>query len=414
MKGLQSMSSITNEKFMWCVGVEDTFIPQTRPGMRALDEYELMDHYRLWKSDFDLAADLGVSHMRWGVPWYRVNPEPGKFDWKWIDEILEYLVVKKGIQPVIDLMHYGTPFWLENSFLNASYPERVADYAFAFASRYKDLVRFYTPLNEPTVNAEFCGKRGEWPPYLVGNDGYVKLLLPVVRGTVLSARAIREADTDAVLIQVEALGKAWTKDERLTTAVKNWCEDRYLGFDLMTGCFSSHSHLFGFLQQHGVTDQDLSWFQKHAISPDVLGVNFYPISGGEFVMSDDGTPVMKIGLKAEVLGEVLQAAWERYHLPLMVTESGITALQMDERKRWMDGTVAATRQAISAGIPVLGYTWWPLFDMADWAYRLGTKPITSYIFKGGLWTCKLDKAGVMGRYRNSLANHYQEYIVGIR
>ena len=71
----------------------------------------------------------------------------------------------------------------------------------------------------------------------MGNDGYVKLLLPVVRGTILSARAIREADTDAVLIQVEALGKAWTQDERLTTAVKNWCEDRYLGFDLMTGFF---------------------------------------------------------------------------------------------------------------------------------------------------------------------------------
>lgn len=408
------MSSLIDDKFVWCVGIEDTFVPEIRSGMRALDEYDLMQHYRLWQSDFDLAAELGVSHIRWGVPWYRVNPEPGKFEWKWIDQVLEYLVVKKGIQPIVDLMHYGTPLWLENSFINASYPERVAEYAFAFASRYKDLVRFYTPLNEPTVNAEFCGKRGEWPPYLVGNDGYVKLLIPVVRGTVLSARAIRDADADAILIQVEALGKAWTSDERLITLTTNWCEDRYLGYDLMTGTFSARSHLYGFLQQHGVTDNALCWFEDHAIKADVLGVNFYPISGGEFVTGADGKPELKIGLSANVVSEVLQSAWNRYKAPLMLTETGITALQLAERKDWMDGTVTAVRQTINSGIPVVGYTWWPLFDMADWAYRLGTKPLTSYIFKGGLWTCKVDKAGVMTRSRNALADRYHDYIVGKR
>ena len=168
--------------FLWAVGIENTFVPHTRAGHRRLDEYELMDHYRLWRQDLDLAADLGISAIRYGIPWYRVNPRPGVFDWSWTDPVLEYLVTVKGLTPIVDLMHYGTPLWLDNHFVNASYPRRVAEYAAAFAERYGSLVRFYTPLNEPGVTASYCGRDGRWPPYLSGDDGYVKVLLALARG----------------------------------------------------------------------------------------------------------------------------------------------------------------------------------------------------------------------------------------
>ena len=168
--------------FLWAVGIENTFVPHTRSGHRRLDEYELMDHYRLWRQDLDLAADLGISAIRYGIPWYRVNPRPGVFDWSWTDPVLEYLVTVKGLTPIVDLMHYGTPLWLDNHFVNASYPRRVAEYAAAFAERYGSLVRFYTPLNEPGVTASYCGRDGRWPPYLSGDDGYVKVLLSLARG----------------------------------------------------------------------------------------------------------------------------------------------------------------------------------------------------------------------------------------
>ena len=83
-------------EFLWAVGIENTFVPHTRAGHRRLDEYELMDHYRLWRQDLDLAADLGISAIRYGIPWYRVNPRPGVFDWSWTDPVLEYLVDGQG------------------------------------------------------------------------------------------------------------------------------------------------------------------------------------------------------------------------------------------------------------------------------------------------------------------------------
>ena len=71
--------------FVFATGIEDTFVAQTeRAGERVLDEYALTDHYRVWRADLDRVADLGVRAMRYGIPWYKVEPAPGRFDWAWV------------------------------------------------------------------------------------------------------------------------------------------------------------------------------------------------------------------------------------------------------------------------------------------------------------------------------------------
>ena len=201
--------------FVWASGIEDTFVPQTRPGHRALDEYALMGHYEHWREDLSLAPDLGVKALRWGVPWYRVEPLPGEFDWRWTDQVIPYMVEELGITPIIDLMHYGCPFWLWREFANEEYPRRVAAYAAAFAERYGRLVRWYTPLNEPLVNASFCGMRGAWPPYMHGERGYVKLLMQLAEGIIETVQAIRQVQQDAEMVHVEATGITRTGDPAL-------------------------------------------------------------------------------------------------------------------------------------------------------------------------------------------------------
>ena len=41
---------MTNTPFLWATGIEDTFIPQARPGLWVLDEYQLTQHYELWSA----------------------------------------------------------------------------------------------------------------------------------------------------------------------------------------------------------------------------------------------------------------------------------------------------------------------------------------------------------------------------
>ena len=48
------------DRFHWGFGIEDTFIGDPHPLTgKVLDEYELTDHYRLWKEDFDRIGTIG-------------------------------------------------------------------------------------------------------------------------------------------------------------------------------------------------------------------------------------------------------------------------------------------------------------------------------------------------------------------
>jgi beta-glucosidase len=178
-------------------------VPQVSPGLRSLDEYELTGHYDKWREDLDLAASTGASMIRYGIPWYRVNPASDEWNWSWTDQVIERLLSLE-LTPIIDLMHYGCPLWLEDEFANPDYPRRVAEYAARFGERYGATVRFYTPMNEPLLNAMYCGEDGRWPPTLTGDEGFVLITRQLARGIVQTQLAVGETVDDPIFIHVEA------------------------------------------------------------------------------------------------------------------------------------------------------------------------------------------------------------------
>lgn len=396
--------------FTWATGIEDTFIQHARPRLRALDEYELTQHYQLWESDIDLVAATGVQAVRWGIPWHIVQPAPDKWDWEWTDRALEHMVTGKGITPILDLMHYGTPNWLHNSFINASYPQRVAEYVAAVVRRYKSLVRYHTPLNEPMVNASMSGYKGEWPPYLSGDDGYVKLAIAIARGMVLTTRAIKAEQPDAVTVQVEALWHTFTRDESLQPRAIRANARQFLCFDLATGCVDHDHTLLDYLCENGVTDRDLDWFQSNPVSFDIFGANYYPWSYAELKMHPNGklyTVVRRAsGHKIEI---ILRKAWERYRMPILITETSSNG-DVNARKRWMDETIQSVGALRKEGVPIIGYTWFPLFTMVDWKYRKGSRTLDKYLIHLGLYDSAFDTEGILRRQETPLVKHYQEHM----
>lgn len=396
-------------EFRWAVGIENTFVPQTRAGHRRLDEYELMDHYGHWREDIDRAADLGISTIRYGIPWYKVNPAPGRFDWSWTDPVLEYLVADHGLTPIIDLMHYGTPLWLDNQFVNASYPRRVAEFAASFAERYAGLIRYYTPINEPAVTAAYCGRDGRWPPYLAGDDGYVKVLLALMRGMNRTAEAVRSACPDAVLVHVEDVGLEQPGVGDLVEAAAQAQERRLLPLDLACGRVVPGHPRFAWLLEQGATEAELEELADSAPRWDVLGVNYYPWSNRRIVRSRGGhrhsvtdTPA------AGALADVLRLVHKRYGRPVMVTETSATGTHR-ERALWMRETVAAVRRLRGAGIPVLGYTWFPLFTMIEWKYRWSRRGLEHHLLHLGLYDVPL-RDGRMDREPTPLVDTYRQIV----
>jgi beta-glucosidase/6-phospho-beta-glucosidase/beta-galactosidase len=397
------------EEFIWASGIEDTFVPQTRRGHRALDEYELVGHYQHWREDLILAKQLGVKALRWGVPWYRVEPQQGEFDWRWTDELLPYLVEELGITPIVDLMHYGCPFWLRREFASAEYPQAVAKYAGAFAERYKHLTHWYTPLNEPLVNALRCGKRGLWPPYLRGDSGYITIMLQLVKGIRNTVAAIKSADPDAILVHVEASGltRAARADLEVLAA-----EDQLRGFlcyDLLTGRLTSEHPLFTWLLRNGASPNDLSSFARTPIELDVLGLNFYPQWSTQQISVDSRGRLMYRATEKNGagFGALIDDFYRRYEVPVIVTET--SAKGSDHvRARWLEASVAAVKCLREQGVPVLGYTWFPMFTMIDWRYRYGREPLERYRLELGMYTLAPDAGS---RWRPTpLVEQYRSYI----
>ena len=206
--------------FIWAVGIEDTNVGWPLAGSPdGLDEYTLTQHYAHWRADLALAEAVGARQMRYGFPWYRLNPAKGEWDWRFADEVVDE-ANRLGLGLIVDLVHYGLPAWIEDAWLNPDYPKLVADYAARVAERFKGRIHWYTPLNEPRVTAWYCGRLGWWPPYRRSWRGFVAIMLAVAAGIQETVAALRSVDPEIVAYHVDPTDLYRTDDPGLEAEVE--------------------------------------------------------------------------------------------------------------------------------------------------------------------------------------------------
>lgn len=406
----EDLQTTGNGDFLWAAGIENTFVPQTRPGHRALDEYELIGHYEHWREDLSLARDLGLNSMRWGVPWYKVEPERGSFDWSWTDEVIPFLVEDLKILPIIDLMHYGCPFWLKREFANKDYPKFVAEYAAAFAERYKRWISWYTPLNEPIINSLMCGMRGLWPPYLKGDKGYIRIMLQLAKGIIHTVKAIKSIDPESVMVHVEATGLTRTVREDLSHLAREEQHRGYLCFDLVSGDLTHDHLLYTWLVRNGASPDDLVELQRNSVQLDVLGLNFYPQWSTKqlYIDARGRLAFRETEPEGDGFAELIRSYYERYRVPVMITETSAVGSD-DVRSRWLASSVSTIKELRGEGVPVIGYTWFPLFTMIDWRYRFSQEPVENFYLELGLY--RLNRETDSPRWLESpLVEQMRDYI----
>ncbi|HVG21939.1 MAG TPA: glycoside hydrolase family 1 protein, partial [Blastocatellia bacterium] len=105
---------------------------------------------------------------------------------------------------------------------------------------------------------------------------------------------------------------------------------------------------------------------------------------------------------------LIEDYYNRYQAPILITET--SAYGADEaRAEWLTASVAAVKNLRGQGVPVLGYTWFPLFTMIDWRYRFGRGPLEDYRLELGLY--KLNGHGGKVRWRaTSLVDQFRSYV----
>jgi beta-glucosidase len=92
----------------------------------------------------------------------------------------------------------------------------------------------------------------------------------------------------------------------------------------------------------------------------------------------------------------------------MITETSARDSE-EAREGWLKSSLAQVKQLRAAGIPVLGYTWFPLFTMIDWDYRWERGPLEKYFLELGLY--QLNTNGSGDRWKPTpLVEQFREYM----
>ena len=360
-------------------GIECTV---NRVGDRFHDQFFKGGHLdRL--DDLDRIAELGVRTLRYPILWERTAPErPDERDWRFADERLGRLR-DLGIEPIVGLVHHGSGPRYTN-LLDGSFAPGLADHARAVAERFP-WIEAYTPVNEPLTTARFSTLYGHWYPHATDERSFAQALLNQVRATVLSMRAIREVNPAARLVQTDDLGRTHaTTPLRYQAEFDN--ERRWLGWDLLCGRVDRQHRMWGHFLEQGVDEAELAWFLEDPCPPDVVGVNYYltserfldhridrypPDTHGanwsERFADVEAVRVLAGGIDGP--GRLLREAWERYGLPLAITECHLGCTR-EEQVRWLAYVWGEAEAARQDGVDVEAVTVWSLFGAHDWCSLL--------------------------------------------
>jgi len=329
--------------------------------------------------DLDLFAELGISAIRYPVLWERVAPnsldEP---NWSWADERLHRLH-KLGIRPIVGLVHHGSgPKY--TSLVDPAFPEKLATFARMVADRYP-WINHYTPVNEPLTTARFSGLYGHWYPHGRDDLTFARALLNQCRAIALSMQAIREVNPNAQLVQTDDLGQIFSTP-LLAYQAELENERRWLSFDLLCGRLNRDRPTWDYLRSAGISEAELDWFIDNPCPPDIMGINHYLTSdrflderlerypksahggNGQHAYADvEAVRVCAEGTAG--VGKLLQSAWQRYRLPLAVTEVHLGCTR-EEQLRWLYEVWDAANEQKQLGVDVRAITAWSLLGAYDW------------------------------------------------
>jgi dTDP-4-dehydrorhamnose reductase len=348
-----------------------------RIGDNYIDQTLLNGHqHRI--EDLDRFAALGLRALRYPVLWERVAPQGlATADWRWTDERLGRMRAL-GLRPIAGLLHHGSGP-RDTDLAQPDFPQKLARYAAAVAERYPWLDH-YTPVNEPLTTARFSGLYGHWYPHGRDHRLFLRLLVNQVRAVRLAMIAIRRVNPAAKLVQTEDLGRVLATPHMAYQAEYENAR-RWLGFDLLTGRFDRHHRLWHDVTE-AVPEADLEDLLADPCPPDILGINHY-LSGERFLDERvERYPGVEIGgngrdryvdvLALRVaeqgvagLENLLEEAWDRYGLPVAVTEIH-NGSSRDEQLRWLKEAWDGACRLRARGVDMRAITAWSLLGTYDW------------------------------------------------
>ncbi|MGE5393739.1 MAG: SDR family oxidoreductase [Candidatus Saccharibacteria bacterium] len=335
-------------------------------------------------NDLDLFSDLKISTIRYPMLWEKYAQDEKLF-LKLHDQRLDRLR-ELGIKPIAGLLHHGSgPFFTD--LYDHDFPKYLAEFAYKIAERYP-WIDLYTPVNEPLTTARFSGLYGVWFPHKNDDYSFARILLNELKGIVLSMQAVNSINANAQLVQTEDICKIHsTKSLKYQADFEN--QRRWLTYDILLGKLNAKHPLWSYFIDSGIKQQELEFFLENTFTPGICGFNYYVTSeryldhrrslypscfhGGNGRQRYADVEAVRANISHTLNpGELLKEAWERYHLPIALTEVHM-ACTREEQLRWFYEVYQTVTTLKKEGIDFRALTAWSFLGSFDWNSLLCVK-----------------------------------------
>lgn len=290
---------------------------------------------KLFSRDLELAKELGVSVVRMGTEWARVEPEHLAFDRKTLRRYGEMVqeVRDARLQPMLNLHHFTLPEHVA-SYGGWANPKIVFDFLtyLTEVSIAIGEVPYIITTNEPSVFLTNGYLKGIWPPFLRGSRQVLPAFDNLIRAHNNAYRIVKEMYPLTQVGATEAI-RGFSPANPLATR-----EARFREFFWNT--------LFFRLTQN-----------------DFYGVNYsrdYPLK--------TGSSKKPAGFKASVK----RFAKSMPEKPIIITENGVNDPTDQVRPGLLKENIQSVQELRQEGLPIQGFLPWTLTDNYEWFEPLGS------------------------------------------
>jgi beta-glucosidase len=359
------------------------------------------DHYHRYLEDVAMMRRIGLQAYRFSISWPRVLPDGigriNKPGLDFYDRLVDALLAA-GIQPWVTLFHWDFPQALFRSggWLSRESPEWFAEYTRVVVDRLSDRVTNWITLNEPQIFLGLGHGTGIHAPGL--KLPFSEQLLATHHALMAHGRSVSVIRSRAKLTPTVGWAPVGRVEYPATSSVADIdaaCRSTFsvTKRDMWSNTWFADPVCLGHYPEDGIErfGEDVPQIQPGDMEIihqplDFYGVNIY--SGEPVAAGPEGEPVpvprppgfpqtsMRWPVAPESLYWGPRFLFERYKLPVVITENGMANLDwLDEsgqvkdyqRIDYTSRYLKSLAQAAADGVDVRGYFHWSIMDNFEWA-----------------------------------------------
>jgi beta-glucosidase len=355
------------------------------------------DHYRRWRVDVELLAELGVNSYRFSLAWPRLFPkgraplEPrgvAHYD-RLVDALLE-----RGIEPLVTLYHWDLPRALqdEGGWRSRATVDAFVEYARACFDAYGDRVSRWCTINEPWVHGILGYADGLHAPGEHGLRGGLTAIHHLLLAHCRARQELGHGEAGIAFSLFPTYPASESDADREAARICDGYHNRWFLDAVLRASYPDDMRRL-FEERVGeldfVRDGDLGTI---ASGCDFVGVNYYSRGLVRAQPGKEPLPYHVLSARDEMEAELTDGGYEiapwaltdlllrlrtDYDDPrILITENG--AIYDDAphdagRAAFLGSHLAAVHDAIEQGVRVEGYYHWSFMDNFEWALGYGPR-----------------------------------------